>query len=457
MVYTADDKAEIAQILRKLGLNKKDDGGTYAQLRQNRGRLLTRRKVGNGTRIEIVADGRADWIGWVELKNERTNEKATQHTAQVINDVNADVPGVIEADKQPSLSKFQSILLRAIEGTPYPHVMLIDGNDDRGIDVGLLTKDDYEIVRIRSHIDDRDADGIVFSRDCPEYTITTPTGQRLVVLVNHFKSKGYGSKTAEKRKRQATRVTKIYADLIAEGEANIVVLGDLNDTPDSDALAPLLAETDLKDITTNDNFTSDGRAGTYKNGTKGQKIKRPCGHLRGHQPLGPLCDSALVVRAQRVRLEDDLNAQAAPFTYLAVRERHARACRTASVPRAWLPVQPPAAQTPRGRRVGSVLVEGGDRPVPAHLPAQQTALLVARHPRVSSAGAQLTQGHRSAICAPQPPRTSRVAHGDPIRQGLRLGAASPAPATPRRSALQQRPRSCPDHSGHRRAQRRRSL
>jgi endonuclease/exonuclease/phosphatase family metal-dependent hydrolase len=176
------------------------------------------------------------------------------------------------ADNRPSLSKFQSILLRAIEGTPYPHVMLVDGNDDRGIDVGLMTKADYEIVRIRSHIYDRDADGTVFSRDCPEYTIKTPTGQQLVVLVNHFKSKGYGIKTAEKRKRQATRVAKIYSDLIAGGEANVVVLGDLNDTPDSDALAPLLGGTDLKDITRNSNFVSDGRPGTYKNGAKGQKI-----------------------------------------------------------------------------------------------------------------------------------------------------------------------------------------
>jgi hypothetical protein len=172
-VYLTDDKKEIAKLLRALGLGKKDDGGTYAQLRQNRGRLLTRKKVGNGTRIEIIADGRADWIGWLDLKIEPTNEKATHHTAQVIKDVNAYVFGVVEADNRPSLSKFQSILLRAIEGTPYPHVMLIDGNDDRGIDVGLLTKDHYDIVRIRSHVDDRDADGVVFSRDCPEYTVKT--------------------------------------------------------------------------------------------------------------------------------------------------------------------------------------------------------------------------------------------------------------------------------------------
>jgi hypothetical protein len=47
-VYSAEDKREIAKLLRTLGLAKRDDAGTYAQLRQNRGRLLKRRKVGNG-------------------------------------------------------------------------------------------------------------------------------------------------------------------------------------------------------------------------------------------------------------------------------------------------------------------------------------------------------------------------------------------------------------------------
>jgi hypothetical protein len=75
--YTQEDKAEIRKLLRKPGLAKKDDGGTFAQLRQNRGRLLVRRKVVNGTRLDIVADGRADWVGWVELKAEPVNQLAS--------------------------------------------------------------------------------------------------------------------------------------------------------------------------------------------------------------------------------------------------------------------------------------------------------------------------------------------------------------------------------------------
>ncbi len=54
---------------------------------------------------------------------------------------------------------------------------------DRGIDVCLLTKARYEIVAIRSHVDDADAKGTIFSRDCAEYVVRTPTGKRLVLLV----------------------------------------------------------------------------------------------------------------------------------------------------------------------------------------------------------------------------------------------------------------------------------
>src|SRR5438094_290234 len=84
---------------------------------------------------------------------------------------------------RPALVKFINLVFKAVGATPYSHIMLIDGKDDRGIDVALMTKPAYEIVRIRSHVVDTDADGLIFSRDCPEYTVATPGGKRLVVLV----------------------------------------------------------------------------------------------------------------------------------------------------------------------------------------------------------------------------------------------------------------------------------
>jgi len=97
--YSTADKAQMVTLLKALGLDKSDAGNSFARLRQNRGHLLTR-KAG---KIRITATGRDDWIGWVELKTEPVNELATQHTAMVINDVDAQIQAVVEADNRVAL------------------------------------------------------------------------------------------------------------------------------------------------------------------------------------------------------------------------------------------------------------------------------------------------------------------------------------------------------------------
>ncbi|MCA1552580.1 endonuclease/exonuclease/phosphatase family protein, partial [Bradyrhizobium sp. BRP19] len=152
----------------------------------------------------------------------------------------------------------------AVSGTPYDHIMLIDGNDDRGIDVGLMTKKKFNIVSIASHVDDEDEDGVIFSRDCAQYEIETADGNKLIVLANHFKSKGFGSPPVSdaKRKRQAERTATSYRQLRREHEF-IAIVGDFNDTPDSDPLAPLFNQTGLKDISELQGFDDGGRPGTF--------------------------------------------------------------------------------------------------------------------------------------------------------------------------------------------------
>ncbi|WP_431858689.1 endonuclease/exonuclease/phosphatase family protein [Azospirillum sp.] len=270
--YSQADKQAILEALKALGLEKSDDG-PFAMLRQNRGRLV-RRPTGGG--IEVVADGRGDWIGWVELEREAVNEAAIENTARVIRDIKADVLGVVEAEDRTALLRFNDQVIKAVGGESYDHVMLIDGNDERGIDVGIMMRNGIEIASICSHVDDRDAGGKrLFSRDCPEYLLKLPSGANLRILVNHLKSKGYG-KPAEsnaRRKAQALRVREIYDARRASGEDLIAIVGDMNDTPDSDPLSPLLGSgSDLKDVSEHPNYQDDGRPGTYGNGTKSGKI-----------------------------------------------------------------------------------------------------------------------------------------------------------------------------------------
>ncbi|KJL45781.1 Endonuclease/Exonuclease/phosphatase family protein [Microbacterium terrae] len=288
--YTAEVKAEILQLLGELRLLR-DDGGatrtsTFVVLRRIRGRLLRRpRNDPDGSAVTVVADGRADWTGWVELIKDRIDERAISNTARVIDEVGADIVGVVEAEDRLTLARFtDSLLIDDATGQPqYPHVMVIDGNDPRGIDVGVLARAAYPLALMRSHIDDGPHGDRVFSRDCPEYWFTFPAGtalagERLVVLVNHFKSKFGGNNPASiaRRRRQSARAAEIYTEIRAAGVDHVVVLGDFNDTPDSEALAPLLADTDLTDIAAvtpfDDGDPDEERPGTFGNGTKSSKI-----------------------------------------------------------------------------------------------------------------------------------------------------------------------------------------
>ena len=104
---------------------------------------------------------------------------------------------------------------------------------------------------MQSHADDKTTLGdTVFSRDCPEYGVRTPKRETVWVLVNHFKSKGYGAQDTSDRKRwlQAEACAAFSNGSTPRKPPLIAVAGDFNDTPDSAPLAPLLVESGFKDI-----------------------------------------------------------------------------------------------------------------------------------------------------------------------------------------------------------------
>jgi len=267
--YTPAAKQELLEIMGQhkglLGPNKQSD---FMILRDIRGRLFRKPRSGPA---EIVANGRSDWIGWFELLTEPIKETATENTARIIGLVDADVLCVVEAEDRTGLKRFNDSVLPKAGVTPYEHVMLIDGNDDRGIDVAILCRKNFEIVRMLSHVDDSDDKGIVFSRDCAEYEIRTAEGNRLLLLVNHFKSKIGGG--GDKRRRQAQRVREIYDARRGEGHDFVAVAGDLNEVPDGSPLDPLLRNNStLTDIMVHPSFAGDGRPGTHGNGAKSGKL-----------------------------------------------------------------------------------------------------------------------------------------------------------------------------------------
>ena len=269
--YSSADKQRIRDLFVELDIYSVNNNGAirrkrtqsprWAWLRKNRGKF-DRQPTDTTQSVEIVANGRADWIGWVELAKEPTDETSTRMTARVIQDMGADIIGIVEAEARPSLVRFNDEML----GGLYSHVMLIDGNDQRGIDVCIMTGDSYEIESIRSNVDTVDAVGTVFSRDCPQYKVRTPIGTEVHILVNHFKSQSGGG--GSKRRRQAAEVRRIVDGLVAQGQ-HVVVIGDFNEGPS----APGSQANNLRNLFDNNsplvdcyalqNFQVGNRPGTY--------------------------------------------------------------------------------------------------------------------------------------------------------------------------------------------------
>jgi endonuclease/exonuclease/phosphatase family metal-dependent hydrolase len=228
--FTTSEKKEIVDLYQQL----KD----YITVRENRGQKLL-----NTAKTKVVAKSGADWDGELELKRENFSSQSRSNTARVIKSLKADIACIVEAEDRIALKAFDTDLL----SSKYPYEMLLDGNDARGIDVGIYSR--YPLGMIRTHMFDKSGSTPTFSRDCPEYEIRLPTGRGLFLLCNHLKSKGYDSSgTANsRRKKQAQAVAAILGayDLASDW---VVVAGDMNDTPESGPLAPLLTVPNLFDV-----------------------------------------------------------------------------------------------------------------------------------------------------------------------------------------------------------------
>lgn len=246
--YDAAARANIKALLEKYEFQRNTKKPWFT-INQIKAKLYSVKK--NPARIEVVAGGRDAWVGWVELVREDVSALSVENTARVIEATRPDVLAVVEVEDRPTLDRFQNQVLKRFN-VSFKHNLLVDGNDPRGIDVGLYSR--FEIRSVRSHIDQPNANGKgrLFSRDCPEFEVVLPGGKTLWMLVNHFKSQGYGVKADndKRRKAQADKVRDYLGRFDLKSDL-VAVAGDFNDPAENPPLHPLknlLATPHLRDV-----------------------------------------------------------------------------------------------------------------------------------------------------------------------------------------------------------------
>lgn len=177
---------------------------------------------------------------------EQKDPRDTRRLAKRILRTRIDVLAVQEVEHIGMLHSFNRKLLSGL----YPHLALIEGNDQRLLDVGILSM--LPIGPVTTHqtaVHKDDPRERVFSRDLLQAEIRDHRGDKLFNVYNtHLKSHYVpydedpveGAKQANcRRKRQAETISRILSETENAG-TGFVLLGDMNDPPDSEHLAPMV-------------------------------------------------------------------------------------------------------------------------------------------------------------------------------------------------------------------------
>ena len=168
--------------------------------------------------------------------------------ADRIKHMDLDVLAVQEVEDVETLRQF----VRDDLGGVYPHVVLVEGNDPRLIDIAVISKLPFGGVTSWQQMPDPlNPTELLFSRDLLQVEVLSEDRQRRLFTIfnNHLKSnyipydvvdpEAEKKRANELRRRQCEGAAAIIAAQMANDGA-FIITGDMNDGPDSAFLEPLV-------------------------------------------------------------------------------------------------------------------------------------------------------------------------------------------------------------------------
>jgi endonuclease/exonuclease/phosphatase family metal-dependent hydrolase len=254
-IKSIQDNDRIRELACLVGMDKCNQL-PYAVLRRKAGFLFFK---GKNYSKELKASELTDWNGWIALQNYPLDPMAIENKARVIADVNPDILVLQEIEDRASLEEFNDEFLSRFGCKPFQKTCVMQGNSKRGQEIGILTRNGYEIQSVRSHIYYLNFLGeILFDKDLMEYEILTARGNSLWILATHLQEQTDKKDLSDAiRKAQTEKIAEVYNYLYSEGKKHIALVGTLNAASYCNSLSPILHQTNLKDITKHPSFNVD--------------------------------------------------------------------------------------------------------------------------------------------------------------------------------------------------------
>jgi endonuclease/exonuclease/phosphatase family metal-dependent hydrolase len=179
--------------------------------------------------------------------------------ARSIRALDADVVALQEVENRGYLQRFVKAMLRDMGY----EVVVFEGNDNRGIDVAVLSRLPIGPVTSHRHVEFSDPNNnpMRFRRDLLQVRVEPEGATPFDVYVVHLKSKGGEAEGgADTRMGEARAINRLLTDRLKDGsQARFVICGDFNDTIDSEPIQTIVGKGDLGLVTFIKDLPEDGR------------------------------------------------------------------------------------------------------------------------------------------------------------------------------------------------------
>jgi predicted extracellular nuclease len=186
---------------------------------------------------EFTPKGKKEW------DYNRYEKKLTDISRVILSIPEKELPAVIGFAEVENEKVLQDLIKTRGLGRKDYKALLIEGNDPRGIDCGLIYREDkfkyksHELI----HVEDLTGKEYIL-RGILHVSGIAPDGDPLHIFINHWKSRGGGQAKTEYLRIYAAIALRRQLDQLMSRESNprYIIMGDFNDEPTNRSMTDIL-------------------------------------------------------------------------------------------------------------------------------------------------------------------------------------------------------------------------